>query len=193
MNLWPNQLRAMQEVPAAYGRGVRRLALTSPTGTGKSRIVCELIQWAIERNWYAILYTNRKMLLEQLASTLDEAGILYGIRAADHDEELAQPVQISSLPTERQRVLTSRKWDIHGHGRMSLVVVDEAHSQGGDTARQILGRHYDAGHYIVGVTATPLGLNDQYDELLVCGNVTEGRECGALVYAKKGEQVYFAL
>ena len=181
--LWPNQQRALAAIPAAWVRGVRRLLLTSPTGTGKTKIATETIQREVREGGTAILYSDRKMLIEQLMNDLDKAGIPYGVRSAGHDEDLGQPVQISSLPTERRRVIDSRKWDIHGQGKRCLALVDEAHRHGADTAQQIFGMHYDAGHRILGITATPLGMSDLYDELFIAGTVSEGRACGALVKA----------
>lgn len=177
------QARALAAIPAAWERGVKRLLLTSPTGTGKTRVATETIQREVREGGSAILYSDRKMLIEQLMGDLDKAGIPYGVRSAGHDADLAQPVQISSLPTERRRVLDGGKWAIHGKGKRCLALVDEAHRHGADTAQQIFGLHYDAGHRILGITATPLGMADLYDELFIAGTVSEGRECGALVKA----------
>jgi superfamily II DNA or RNA helicase len=43
--------------------------------------------------------------------------------------------------------------------------------------------HFEAGATIVGFTATPLGLGDLYDTLIVAGTPSELRACGALVWA----------
>lgn len=184
MKLWPIQERALQMVPAAWERGVRRVALTAPTGTGKSVTMIELIRWAIAKGWYAVMYTNRKMLCEQLQGTLDDHGIGYGIRAAGYESSRDEPVQISSIGTERERTLNRKKWAIHGHGRPCLVLVDECHSMTSETAAAIMSQHQEQNHFVVGVTATPFGLEDLYDELLIAGNVTDGRNCGALVPAR---------
>jgi superfamily II DNA or RNA helicase len=90
-------------------------------------------------------------------------------------------VQISSLPTERSRVLNKQKWRIHGSGRQCLAIVDEAHLNTGPTARRIFQLHEEAGHTRLGFTATPLDLGDVYDHLIVAGTNSELRNCGALV------------
>lgn len=182
MNLWPHQSLGINETLAAIERGERHVLLTSPTGMGKSVMMTEIIDRLAGQDWRAVLYTNRKMLVEQLAKVLGQHGIEYGIRAAGYADQVRFPVQISSLPTERSRVLKTGEWSIHGGGHKdTIAIVDEAHLHNNDTARQIFARHDAAGHVRLGVTATPLGLGDLYDVLIQAGTVSEGRQCGALV------------
>lgn len=186
--LWPHQMHAIDDVTLRVREGRRAILLTSPTGMGKSRVVCYLVRHYAANGWYAVIYTNRRLLIDQLSGTLDEYGIRHGIRAADARDERDISVQISSVPTERTRTLSVGAddiggWDIHGVGRRCLVVVDEAHINTGDTARRLIERHKLAGHVVLGVTATPIGLGDIYETLVVAGCVSEGRKCGALVRA----------
>src|SRR5262249_11800368 len=102
--LWPHQAFAISEVPRRIEDGQRRICLTAPTGGGKTRIACELIEWAVRRDWKAILYTNRKLLINQLCKVLSRHGITFGVRAAGHCDNRYLDVQISSLPTENSRV-----------------------------------------------------------------------------------------
>jgi DNA repair protein RadD len=185
MPLWPMQERGICLTLNAIEKGIRRILLTSPTGTGKSRLVCELIDRLAEQQWYAVLYTNRRLLIEQLQRVLTKHGFDVGVRAAgyDHRDDAFWPVQISSLPTEASRVLKKGRWDIHGKGRQCIAIVDEAHLNAGTQARAIMQRHVEAGHTVLGVTATPLDLEGVYDELLIAGTVSEGQRCGALVEA----------
>jgi superfamily II DNA or RNA helicase len=62
-----------------------------------------------------------------------------------------------------------------------LVIIDEAHNNASDTAKRIIGDHREKGAYVVGYTATPLGLADIYSKLVVAGRNSELRACGALV------------
>jgi len=184
MNLWPHQKFALDEIPALLASGERKILLTSPTGGGKTMILCGLIEWAQERGWKAILYTNRKMLVEQLIGVLNEQGIRCGVRAAGYRDERYEAVQVSSLPTERSRTLgKDAKWDIHGNGQQCLVLIDEAHLNGTGAAVEMLERHEAAGHPYVGFTATPLDLGALYTKLVVAGKPSELRACGALVPA----------
>jgi superfamily II DNA or RNA helicase len=182
--LWPHQSRGVNAVFDAIDAGERALCLTSPTGMGKSRMACEIIERLADHGWRAVLYTNRCMLVEQIRGVLDRHGIPFGVRAAGYGREGHWPVQVSSLPTEVSRVLKRKTWDIHGAGHRGIAIVDEAHLNNGDGARAILRRHRASGHVILGVTATPLDLGDTYSHLIVAGTASEGRACGALVEAR---------
>jgi DNA repair protein RadD len=183
LTAWPHQAYAVAEVPRLVGAGARRICLTSPTGGGKSFIVCKLIQWAVGRGWKAVVYTNRRLLVNQLRGVLAGHGIAHGVRAANYQDERQLAVQISSLPTEGSRVLKSQKWDLHGADGRALAIVDEAHLNANGTAEQILKRHHETGAVYVGVTATPIDLGHLYDTLVVAGTPSELRKCGALVPA----------
>jgi superfamily II DNA or RNA helicase len=179
---WPHQTFAHGELVKRISGGDRRILLTSPTGGGKSRIICRLIEWAVDQRWHAVLYTNRRLLIDQLGGVLQGHNITYGIRAAGHRDNRDRQVQISSLPTERTRTLSGR-WEIHGKGKKTLAIVDEAHLNSSFTTQAILQQHISDGGVYVGVTATPIGLGHLYESLIVAGTTPELRKCGALVSA----------
>lgn len=178
--LWPHQQRAIDDTLQAVAVGDRRVLLTSPTGGGKTRIMCELIERWTDAGLKTVLYTNRKLLVEQLSADLGAHGIGHGVRASGHEDEREFPVQVSSIQTEHARVHKKQTWHLHGADR---VIVDEAHIQKGDVAKKILDAHYTDGAAIVGFTATPLDLGGLYQTLLVAGCTSELRACGALVPA----------
>lgn len=181
MNLWPHQERALDELKAAIADGEQSILLTCPTGGGKTRMAQEAILWALAtRNWNSVLYSNRKMLLEQTSKVLDRSDIVHGLRASGHQAELMQKVQLSSIQTERSRVYTKEQWSLHP---AKLVLIDEAHVNGNGTAEQIIRDHREMGAFTVGLTATPLDLGHLYERLIVAGTMSELRECGALVPA----------
>ena len=83
--LWPHQDRGIAQVQALIGEGVDKICLTSPTGGGKGRIICELIEHYAAMGWPISVYINRKVLLEQTIRVLSEAGIEFGVRASEMD------------------------------------------------------------------------------------------------------------
>lgn len=178
MNPWPHQTRGVNAVLAAQARGVRRLVLASPTGAGKTRMMQMLSESYLQDNLDTVIYSNRKMLIDQLSDSFRAAGINHGVRAAGYEDERDYPLQISSIQTEHAR---RERWPLHPAAR---VLVDEGHLMNNPMARAILDRHYAAGASIVLVTATPLGLGDMADELIQAGTSSELRECGALVLAR---------
>lgn len=184
MQRWPMQMRFVDDVALAFRAGRRVVLVTSPTGTGKSVAMGDLIEHYVRKGFHAILYTNRRILIDQLSASLTRAGIDHGIRAAGQPNRRDVPVQVSSLPSENSKQLKGGeygRWTLHGFGRPCLVVLDEAHVNTGPTARELIRRHKEAGHLILLVTATPIGLGFLADELVVAGKMSEGFACGALV------------
>jgi len=180
---WTHQKFALAEAMRRMEAGAKRICVTTPTGGGKSLIICDLIEQAVARECKAVLYTNRRLLINQLERVLEGHGIRFGVRAAGHEDRRELDVQVSSLPTENARVFKSEKWDLHGNGKPILVIVDEAHLNKGEVAQKVLNRHVEDGSACIGFTATPIGLKGVYDELVIAGTPSELRQCGALVPA----------
>jgi DNA repair protein RadD len=177
---WPNQIRAFTETTAAIERGVKRLCVTSPTGSGKSFSMVDMINWAVERRWPVALYTQRRMLYEQTCEALDKAGIDYGKRAAGHEVNSYPDVQMCMTQTELSAVYKREYRKLHN---AKLVLIDELHQFQGPTCQQITIDHVAAGAACVGYTATPLDLAG-VDELLIAGTMSECLKIGALVPPK---------
>lgn len=177
MDLWPSQMRGIEQTIAAIEAGEKRICLTAPTGGGKTRIMCELIERLGEPT---VLYTNRRMLLEQTGRRLESHGIEFGIRAAGHDVDLSKRVQLAMIQTEDSRVYKKERTTLHW---ARLVIIDEAHVNCGGTAARLLEDHLRDGAACVGFTATPLGIGHCYDHLIQAGVPSELRQCGALVRA----------
>ncbi len=179
--LWPSQRDGIDGINHAIAAGHRRICLTGPTGSGKTRIMQELIDDWLHEGRRVSLYTNRRMLVDQLASVMAQAGIRHGVRAADYEREAHHALQISSVQTEASRVLKRGVWALHESER---ILVDEAHLQTGNDIRRLLGRHLEHDSAVViGFTATPLDLGNLYDRLVVAGTPSQLRACGALVPA----------
>lgn len=181
MDRWAHQVQGVEDVMAAHKDGARVVALTSPTGGGKTAMMHDLAQLYLNLNQKVVLYTNRKLLIEQITSDLDEAGIKHGVRAAGHQDRRDELFQVSSLATENTRVFKAQRWSLHD---AALVLIDEAHNQTGPTVKKIIEQHLAGGALVVLITATPIGLGDMADELVVAGTNTQLRACGALVRAK---------
>jgi superfamily II DNA or RNA helicase len=120
--LWPHQTRGIESVRAAIDAGERRIALTCPTGGGKSRMMFELIQWACDTNRPVALYTNRRMLFDQLSAQLDAHYLPHGKRAASHKPALLEDVQLCMTQTELAAVYQKKRRELHP---AKLVLIDE--------------------------------------------------------------------
>lgn len=161
----------------------KSVCLYGPTGSGKTTMSYELFRWAQSLGTGACFYVNRKILIGQTTRRFIAGGLDVGVRAADHEDEFdhKKPLQICSADTERARVVNSGLWNFHDAG---LVVVDECHLMRSKVMREALDHYKARGAMIVGLTATPVGLSDWYDELVVSGTMDEYRACNALVPAK---------
>jgi superfamily II DNA or RNA helicase len=181
MQLWPHQEYGVRAVLEAFSRGVKAAVLCTPTGGGKTRCVEELVTaWTIA-GMRTVVYTNRRLLLDQLSRDFKAAGIGHGVRAAGYTDERDLAVQIASLQTEGSRSVRTAKWELHQAER---VVVDEAHLNATGRAEAIVRAHLRAGALVLGTTATPFDLAGLYDELILAGTPSECRACGAILPAR---------
>lgn len=181
--LWPPQRRGLVSAIATLEAG-KSVCLYGPTGSGKTRLASELLKWGLSENRLGIFYLNRRLLIPQTAEAFGKVGVNCGIRAAGYDDcvDHFAPVQIASADTEASRVFSDDpSWEPHP---AKLVVIDEFHLQKSQVMRKIIDYYKSQGAYIVGLTATPVGLSKWVDELVISGKLQEFRDAGALVPAK---------
>lgn len=178
--LWPHQEVGVRDVQQAILRGLRRIVLSCPTGGGKTRMACVLIEQWLDEGHKVSIYTRRKMLVDQLGGVLNKRGIDFGTRAAGHKPDDFMPVQICSFQTEDARVFKQGRWQLFPATR---VVIDEAHDCTAAVAAKVIEHYGMEGASIVGLSATPLGLGGLYEVLIQAGTNSELRACGALVPA----------
>ena len=110
--LWTSQARSIELVTDAIFNGERRICLCLPTGGGKTRIACELIRDWLHVGYKVSLYTNRKMLIEQLSTVLSKFGLQHGLRTASDIEHGEMPsehsLQVSSIRPRRRTLIKRR-------------------------------------------------------------------------------------
>jgi len=179
MERWSNQIRAFEGTIDALNRGVKRLCVTSPTGSGKSLCYRDVIRWACEHHKRVALYTLRRMLFDQTCAGLAKDGISFGMRASGYDPALLRDVQVCMIQTE----IAKRRSEARDLHPADIVLVDEWHLFGGNKFQEIIGAHIGDGSQVVGYSATPMDLPPT-DELLVAGWPSECRKFGALVAAE---------
>ncbi len=181
MDPWPHQIVGVEGVMEAIAEGKRRIALSSPTGMGKTYMVGTLAKRFLSVDKKVLLYTGRRLMLNQLQEDMDAEGLLFGVRAAGHYNEGHHAFQIASLPTDRAR----SKKDDYEDFQADIVLVDEGHlhvTGAGD--RRVIARHLDRGAVVVYITATPVGMDGAVEVLIQAGTNSDGRRCGALVLAR---------
>lgn len=168
----PFQERTLDAIEAAKASGVRRIVVSGPTGCGKSLMMRERIK---RIDGTSILYTNRKMLREQLSQGMEADGIRHGVRASGVAPALLEDVQVSAIQTEAVRVYKHKRWELH---KADEVHIDEAHNQTSGVAERLLNDHLEMGSTNIGWTATPVDMGHLYDHLIIAATNSELRECG---------------
>lgn len=173
--LWPHQERVFGLVEDSFRRGHRAVAVTLPTGMGKTEVMTRLCRRAAAKGKRAALFTNRRVLTWQAARNMERAGVDYGVLAAGYAPAAQRPVQVLSAQTVDARVFKKGRYDLP---EADLVLVDEAH--GGAFGKAVTA-YLERGALVLGFTATPVGMAGLYTDLVVAGTKAEGRACGALV------------
>lgn len=177
---WPNQEFALSATTEAIEKGDRRICVTSPTGSGKTRMQIDLLEWATFQGWQSALFTNRRLLCKQIKDVLESHKIYPGMRASGYKVALARDVQLCMTQSEKSMVFDRKKRELHD---AKLVIIDEAHLQKGKVIQEILNHYIERGAVIVGYTATPLDLGDLYDHLIVAATMSECFNFKAIVPA----------
>lgn len=183
MNLWPFQVRAIDQLDQAVAAGSRAPLLVLPTGSGKTTIATELIG---RRDQRALFLAPRRELVHQASARLAVAGILHGVLLAGADERKngSARVQVASIDTLVSRMLRRNRLTL---GDFDLVLVDEAHLSITDVRRRLLACWPNA--LRIGLTATPTrkdgrALGVLYDRLIEPATVAELQRDGFLVPAR---------
>lgn len=181
MSLWTWQQRGLDETIAAIESGVKRIVVTGPTGSGKSRQMMSLLEWGVATKRRGALFTNRRMLCAQLKTNLEAHGIFPGMRASGWEPAYLRDVQLCMTQTEHNRAIANESRELHD---CKLVLIDEIHTQKGEQMQAIVDAYLERGAAVVMYTATPLDLGNIADKLIVAGTVSECRAGGALVAAR---------
>ena len=177
---WQHQTRMVANIVRYLDGGGQALAVTAPTGAGKSVVIFDLVQWAREKSRRVLVMTNRRMLLGQLSRGMGGIGMEHGLLAAGYEPDHDADVQIAMTQTVTSKVYERAEWE---RFPADLVIVDEAHQATHDEARRQINDYREHGAEIVGFTATPVGLRAVYERLYIGANKAELFAQGILVKA----------
>jgi superfamily II DNA or RNA helicase len=166
------QTHAIDLVNAEIAVGKRAVCLVATTGAGKTLWASECIARAAAHGQRVMLLTNRRILLSQAGRALSRHGVTHGVYAAGFPFDPSGGVQVGSIQTIAAR---------QKRPPCDLILVDEAHSNSGGRARQIIDYYKQRHAIVLGMTATPVGLGGIYETLVEMASNSEMIKRGVLV------------
>jgi len=181
-NPWPHQLHGVQQTIETLQGGSKSVCLTAPTGSGKTHCQIALARWAVEQQKQVLLLTNRILLTDQTRRVFQDNEMDCGVISASmkHLERADAPCQIATIQT----ILARRRNDMEYFPKADLVLVDEVHQISSGESAELLDLYRIRGAKIVGVTATPLGVSNVCEDLVVAARTRDLQKAGILVKAR---------
>jgi superfamily II DNA or RNA helicase len=171
----PYQQEALEEIEAAYGRGVKSALLVLPTGTGKTNVFSWLIQRRHQRGDRrpTLVIAHREELLTQAQARIRQIApeLRVDLERAERKASMGASVVVASVqtigrPGSRRLAWMTKpdsedgllrfgcdppgKWDYPG-----LVIIDEAHHAAAAGYQCVLERFAGPETQVLGCTATP--------------------------------------
>lgn len=153
------QDQAVSAVEDAFARGLQRVAVVLPTGSGKTVIFAYLAaRWAAQDKRVTIL-VDRDELVSQ---TLDKLAVLAPIKKAGvikaERDDVDYPITVASVQTLARTERMDRYHDalLSSAGRPNLIIVDECDLATSPSYRRVMAELgcYSGLNFTLGVTAT---------------------------------------
>lgn len=171
VNLRPYQLKAVEEIRAAYRVGKRAPLLVSPTGSGKTCVFSFIAQGASAKGNRTLILTHRQEIMRQIGDALDDFKCPYSQIWSGALFVAEAPTHIASVQT-----LVRRLAYLNRPSDPDLIVIDEAHHSVCESYKRIIAAYPNA--KILGVTATPQrldgsGLGEIFDSMILGPSVQE--------------------
>ncbi len=181
------QAAAVEAVRGAHARGLRRVLVVLPTGTGKTHVFARLPE-ALALGGRTLVLAHREELLDQAAAKLRAANphARIGVEQAERRASSEAKIVVASVQTLGRA--GSPRLAALDAAAFRLLVVDEAHHATAPSYRTVL-EHFRAfeegGAFCVGFTATPErgdgeGLEAVFEEIVYSRDLPEMVEAGWL-------------
>jgi superfamily II DNA or RNA helicase len=153
--LRPYQAKALAHILACKDRGLHRVLVVMPTGTGKTTLFSALVgEFQRQYGHKSLILAHRRELLEQAQARIrmQNPGVSVGIEGAGR--RLVEPfdavvASVQSLGRENNSRLAGFE--------PGCLIIDEAHHSAADSYQHVFRRYgaYEEKCFTVGVTATP--------------------------------------
>jgi superfamily II DNA or RNA helicase len=179
---WQHQREGVTQTIDALTNGTDSVCLTAPTGAGKT--ACEIAlakQWAEGYGLRVLCLTNRILLTQQTREVFQTDKVHAGVISASMPQFEREDcrVQIATIQT----ILSRRSKEPNYWVEADLVLADEVHQMATGKNAELLNEYVERGAKVVGVTATPLGVSNVCDELIVAARTRDLQKDGILCEA----------
>ncbi len=171
ITLFPDQIDVFDRTRAAL-KTKRKVLLQASTGFGKSIVSARMIKGTQEKGRSSWFIVPRRQLIAQMSKNFNDIGIEHGF-IADKYPDVSRETCICSLDTLLNRDVPPP----------DVAFIDEVH-YGGQKIERLIER---LPNYIVGLSATPLGIGHMFDEM-VCGPSTKE----LIILGRLSQYRYFA-
>lgn len=178
------QLEVISDIKKLFKKGLFRVVMCKPTGSGKTFTFSELTRQTIEKSGTVVIATHRAELMSQAGNALFAMGVSYEkVNRKSRKRIPYSQCYIAMIKTLVSRKNTPAIRDILE--RATLVIADECHLGDLRPVTQLFD-----GKHIIGATATPIGankkepLNKFYQDIVIPVQTGELIEQGFLVPAK---------
>jgi superfamily II DNA or RNA helicase len=177
---WAHQRYGVEQAIAKLSNGTKSVCLASPTGSGKTAMQIALAQWGARTGKVACL-TNRILLTDQTQRVFSESKVPVGVISSSmpYLERPGCSVQIATIQT----ILARRRTRANYWVDADLVLADEVHQIASGESAALLNEYVERGGLLCGTTATPLGVSNVCDELIVAGQTRDLQQAGILCSA----------
>lgn len=161
MTLRLYQLKAIDDLRAAYRAGHRAPVLVAPTGSGKTHTAAVIIRDALAKGRTVWFLAHLREILDATSAKLTAERIEHGFIMAGRPDAPDLPVQVVMVQTAARR--------LGRYPQPDLIVIDECHLAVANTYQRVIT---DAGRpYLLGLTATPVrldgrGLGEMFDVIV---------------------------
>ncbi|AGO48459.1 DNA helicase [Cellulophaga phage phi18:1] len=159
-----------------FVKGVKRVVLCAPTGSGKTVTFADIARSTILAGRRVIVVVDRKELLDQAVKKLREYGLNPQIIQGQRPVRPGQNCYVATIQTLIKRTPPE----------VDLIIIDEAHKQ---TFDKILDLDAFKSTFVIGATATPIRtgnmnqLSDYYQEMVQSVSIQDLIELGFLTPA----------
>ena len=151
ITLYEFQGKCVDEIEAEFAQGTRSILAVSPTGSGKTVILSEVIKRRADKTQPSLVIAHRREIIEQTARKLRDNEVdSVGIIMSGIEPRPQALVQVASIDTLRARAMNSTSMRMP---LASLVGIDEAHHSTAMTYQRLIELYPEA--RILGATATP--------------------------------------